>query len=115
MTKNSNTDPGKANRPIRSSLASSPSARISVRPLAVRTRSAAAGIDQAGDAVIDDAHEFQAGEIGERPHANASFAAAAHHLADRNADRKAAAAARSDDAVARLDARDALQQREPQL
>src|SRR4051794_33827280 len=103
-TKNSRTVPGVSNRPQRSSMARTPSARMSAALLiGGRGRRRRAAADQAGDAIIDHAHELEPREVGVRPHLHAA-ALGLHHLADRDADREAATVARRDDAVATLHA-----------
>src|SRR5476651_1412111 len=115
-TKNKSTVPGRTKRPNRSSAASSPSLLISADLLAGRHRRRRGRIGdyEAGHAVVHDAHELEAREVGERTDTNMAFAAL-HDLADRDADGEAAAVARGHDAIAALYARHALQQVEAKL
>src|SRR5580704_18889663 len=102
-------------------MASDPSTLMSADPLPGRLRAGRCrggrrrtAAHQAGHAVIDDAHELEPREIRERLYAHAALAGL-DDLADRDADREAAAMARGDDAIATLHAGHALQQREAKL
>src|SRR4051812_23589462 len=102
-------------------MASRPSVRMSGNPMSAdpdagrrgsrRGRTAA---NQAAHAIVDDAHELEPGEIGERPDAATALSGLAP-LADRDADGEAAAVAGGDDAVTALHARHTLQKRETKL